>query len=94
MLSHPTIVEIAETSFVPLSIYNNTEGDHDAAVRIAFDEPAWNNPVVRFVDHEHRDLVPPITSDWSLEALARGMASALEAAGEEIPPPLRALLGP
>ena len=89
MLSHPLIVDAAENAFVPLCIHNNTEGDHDASVRERFDEPSWNNPVVRFLDRDHADLVPSITSDWSLSALATQMVRALGKSGKEVPAYLR-----
>ena len=47
-LSHPIVVSAAESEFVPLAVYNNVAGK-DAEVLKAFNEPAWNNPVVRFL---------------------------------------------
>ncbi len=57
VLSHPLIVEIIETYFIPLCIYNNLAGN-DALVLHKFNEPAWNNPVVRIIDESETDIVP------------------------------------
>ncbi len=78
-MSHPTIVEAAETLFVPLCIYNNTEGDHDHKVLKSFEEKAWNNPVVRIIDADRLPLAPRIVNQWTVEALAEGMCKALDA---------------
>ena len=57
VLSHPLLVEAIESEFVPVAIYNN-RGGHDREVLGRFDEPAWNNPVVRLLGPDGRDLVP------------------------------------
>jgi hypothetical protein len=79
------IIEAAETAFVPAAIYNNTEGDEDARVLASFDEPTWNNPVVRVIDAERRDLVERFARGWELAGMASTMRAALEAAGHEAP---------
>ncbi|MCA8954084.1 MAG: hypothetical protein KDE27_31540 [Planctomycetes bacterium] len=85
MLSHPLIVEAAETLFVPVAIKNNTEGDADAKVRERFGEAAWNNPVVRFVGPGARDLAPKLHADWTVTALATGMVEALGTSKRPVP---------
>ena len=75
-----------ESLFVPLCIYNNTEGDDDARVRKMFDEPAWNNPVVRILDARRKDLTGRIHDAWTVQALALGMKEALENARKRVPP--------
>lgn len=91
MLSHPLIVEAAETWFEPLCIYNNTKGDHDAKVRAAFEEPSWNNPVVRILDRAGEDLTQKLTRRWSVAGMADLMVRALRAA-DRTPPTWLALL--
>lgn len=86
VLSDPIVVEAAETLFVPACVHNNTKDDADAEAREAFEEPAWNNPVVRIVDADRHDLVPRIAERWSVEALATAMVTAL---GERTPRWLR-----
>ena len=49
ILTDPLIVEAIETLFVPLCIYNNKKGT-DAEVLSLYNEPSWNNPVLRVTD--------------------------------------------
>jgi Peptide methionine sulfoxide reductase len=56
ILSHPLLVEAIETCFVPLCIYNNVGGaDHQVLEK--YGEPTWNNPVIRIVDYNGKDIV-------------------------------------
>lgn len=89
MLSHPLVIEACETLFVPACVHNNTDGDTDARIREDLLEPAWNNPVVRFLDAERRDLGPSVRDDWTLAGLLRGMTLGLTAAGRTVPAWLR-----
>ena len=68
-----------------MAIYNNTKGDRDAATREAFEEPAWNNPVVRIIDADRQDVVPRHAGDWSETGLLRVMTTALAKRGDEVP---------
>lgn len=68
-----------------MCVYNNTKGDADAEVRERYEEPAWNNPVVRVVDARGRDLVPRLSGDWSAGGLADLMVRALRKAGTGVP---------
>ena len=56
VMSHPLIVEAIETHFIPLVIYNN-KGGNDADILKKYKEPSWNNPVVRIVDDNGKDIV-------------------------------------
>lgn len=85
------IVDSADDLFVAACIYNNTSGDADERVLKSFDEPAWNNPVVRIIDAGKKDIVPRMATEWTVEVVARGMVDALKEAGRE-PPPYLALL--
>jgi hypothetical protein len=76
VLTHPMIVEAAETLFVPLAIHNNKPGP-DADVLKRFGEPAWNNPVVRIVTPDGEDLQPRLAGNYSAAGLANAMAQAL-----------------
>ena len=84
MLSDPLIVDAAETLFVPECVYNNVDGP-DAEVLAAFDEPTWNNPVVRIVDAGGRDLVPRNGADWTRSGVASAMVAALEERERAVP---------
>ncbi|MEM7199960.1 MAG: VPGUxxT family thioredoxin-like (seleno)protein, type 2 [Planctomycetota bacterium] len=92
VLDHPIIVGVAQEHFVPACIYNNTAGDHDAEVRQAFGEPAWNNPVVRIVDPSEQELAPRVSGAWTVLALAEAMAAALDRLERPTPLPLQLLL--
>lgn len=71
--------------FTPLCIYNNTEGDRDAASLAAYGERSWNNPVARVVDAERRDLTKALTRRWSVAGMTGLMVNGLAAAQREVP---------
>jgi hypothetical protein len=75
-LSNPLLAEAIESEFVPVAIYNNREGADKAALE-RFGEPAWNNPVVRFLDADGRDVLPRADGLWTEGAIAARMVAAL-----------------
>jgi hypothetical protein len=83
-LSDPLIVEVIETYFVPVCIYNN-KGGKDAEALQRFGEPAWNNPVVRIVRADYQDIVLRMPDFRSSLPLVNGMRRALELTGHEVP---------
>ena len=83
-LSHPLLVEAIESEFHPVMVYNN-RGGADERIRNAFREPAWNNPVVRFLDGRRNDVIPRRDRVWSIAGVARRMMDALEATKREVP---------
>lgn len=91
VLSHPLIVELAETHFVPVAIFNNVPGRDRAALE-HFGEPSWNNPVVRFVDSALAELAPRLAGDYSQAGLLRSMRDALANARRPVPAYLTRLL--
>lgn len=84
VLSHPLIVEAAEDLFVPVAVFNNIEGA-DRAVLKSFNEPEWNNPVVRIVDAQRTELVPRVDGDYTAHGIVSAMAAALKKSGREAP---------
>jgi hypothetical protein len=70
---------------VPVAVFNNAKG-RDAEALARFGEPAWNNPVVRFLDAEGKDLLPRKDGIYTLQSLFPRMKAALEAAGKTVPP--------
>lgn len=90
VLSHPLIVEAIETLFVPLAIHNN-KGGKDKQVLESFNEPSWNNPVVRIVDHNRKALVPRINGKYDQYSLVSGMVTALHTARRPVPEYLQLL---
>jgi hypothetical protein len=84
VLSHPLIVEAIETYFVPLAIHNNKEGK-DREVLKYFREPAWNNPVVRFIDHRKQNLTDRISGNYTPLAVVKHMIEIMNSEQITIP---------
>lgn len=84
VLSHPLLAEAIDSEFVPLFVANCRPG-RDAEVLAHFDEPAWNNPVVRFLDARGRDIVAREDELYSAHEIALRLAAALHAAGRPVP---------
>jgi len=76
VLSHPLMVEAIENSFVPLAIFNN-KGGKDKEILEKYNEPSWNNPVVRIIDAQGENVVPRISNDYSASTLSLRMKQAL-----------------
>lgn len=90
VLSHPLVVEAIETLFVPLAIHNNKQG-YDAKVLRSFGEPSWNNPVVRIIKANKKDIIPRLSGNYTLPGLVTNMILSLQIAGVEAPEYLRLL---
>ena len=84
VLSHPLIVEAIQTYFVPLAIYNN-KGGHDAEVMNLYKEPAWNNPVFRFIDETGKDIQPRHSGQYSAASVVKAINTALTKTNRLIP---------
>ena len=84
VLSHPLLVEAIENLFIPLAIFNN-KGGKDRAILQQFNEPSWNNPVVRIINTRGKNVVPRIGGDYSAVTLCRSMISALKLSGVPVP---------
>jgi hypothetical protein len=80
------VVDAAESLFVPVAVRNNSKGDEDARTLRAFGEPAWNNPVVRVVDADRKDLAPRLHRDWSVAGVTGLMTEGLRKADRDVPP--------
>ncbi|MEM1123559.1 MAG: VPGUxxT family thioredoxin-like (seleno)protein, type 2, partial [Bacteroidota bacterium] len=90
ILSHPLIVEAIETLFVPVAIHNNKKGA-DAEVLNFYREPSWNNPVVRIVKANKKDIIPRVNGKYNKLAVVQAMRLALETENLEVPTYLRLL---
>ncbi|MBK8954210.1 MAG: thioredoxin family protein [Saprospiraceae bacterium] len=84
ILSHPLLVEAIETYFVPLCIYNNKGGEDAKALKL-FNEPAWNNPVVRITDSNLKELVMRLSGNYSMFMITNQIVSAMIKIGERPP---------
>jgi hypothetical protein len=82
-LSNPLVIDAA-AEFIPVAIYNNVKGK-DAEVLKRFGEPAWNNPVVRFVNADGNDLIPRKDGVYATGPLVGRMVAALKAAKRTVP---------
>lgn len=89
VLSHPLIVEAAETLFVPTAVFNNIPAE-EPLLR-SFNEPTWNNPVVRIIDADRKSLAPRLADDYSVAGLANAMVAALQSAQRPVPDYLKLL---
>lgn len=83
-LSHPLLVDAIETEFVPALVYNN-RGGKDAELLRRFNEPSWNNPVVRYLNGNQQDIIPRKDSVWTTAGVTAQTIAALEAAGRDVP---------
>jgi peptide methionine sulfoxide reductase MsrA len=77
------IVEAIETEFVPVLVFNNR--DEDSELMKEFNEPTWNNPVVRYLDADRRDVTKRQDGLWSVGDTAKKMIAALKAANRLVP---------
>lgn len=84
VLSHPLIVEAIESLFIPVAIYNN-KGGKDADVLKYYNEPAWNNPVVRIVDANKHNLAARVSGNYTPLAVLNSMLVGLEKSNLVVP---------
>jgi len=90
VLSHPLVVEAAETLFVPVAVYNNVEGPDRKTLK-SFEEKTWNNPVVRIVAADRTPLAPRLSENYTLSGLVETMIQALERRNHAVPEYLKLL---
>lgn len=84
VLTHPMMVEGIENLFVPLAIFNN-KGGKDKEILEKYNEPTWNNPVVRIVNADGQNLVERVAGNYSTKGLYNSMVEALESQKKEVP---------
>ncbi len=84
VLSHPLLVEAIENNFIPVAIFNN-KGGEDLKVLKKYNEPSWNNPVVRIVNENGKDIISRVNADYSLLGITTAMINALKKSGKDIP---------
>ena len=77
------MVEAIEDSFVPVLVYNNKSSDSDLLKK--FGEPSWNNPVVRFLNSNEKDVIARKSGVYSVGPMATRMVAALKAAKRPVP---------
>ena len=84
VLTHPLMVELIADRFVPVAIFNNRPGA-DAEILRRFDEPSWNNPVVRFLGPDGAELLPKLADRYDAPALHQKIVAVLELLGGDVP---------
>ena len=57
-----------------------------------FNEPSWNNPVVRIIDDNDKNVIPRINGAYTLDKVVDGIISALIERGVQVPTYLDLLL--
>lgn len=82
-MSHRLLVESIETDFVPALVYNNKK--QDAATLKQFNEPSWNNPVIRFFDADWNDVIARQDNIWEIGPVTERMIAALTNANSKNP---------
>jgi hypothetical protein len=78
------IVEAAEDLFVPVLVYNNKKGDDEKLLK-HFNEPSWNNPVIRYLNDKEEDLTPRKELVLTVPETASRMLGSLQRAGRDTP---------
>lgn len=84
VLTHPLMVELIADRFVPVAIFNNHPGA-DAEILRRYDEPSWNNPVVRFLGPDGEELLPKLVDRYDALALHEKITAVLDMLGEDVP---------
>ncbi len=84
VLSNPLMIDAIENEFIPLAIYNN-KGGKDREVLNLYKEPTWNNPVVRIVDANGKNIATRVAGNYSAKGLYNAMLQALKKSEKDIP---------
>ena len=84
ILTNPLIVDAIQNLFIPLAIYNNRDGEDLKALE-RFNEPAWNNPVVRIISKDGSDAAKRVNGDYSIIGITEAMIEALNHSNRPVP---------
>lgn len=84
VLSHPLMVELIETEFIPLAIYNNKPG-YDAQILSMYSEPSWNNPVAHFIDESGKDIIPKLENNYEPVSMLKKIMQVLAKRNVKMP---------
>jgi len=69
---------------ISLAIFNNVKGK-DREILNKFKEPTWNNPVVRVVNSNGKDIVERLGRQWTELGVSYSITNALDAKNAEVP---------
>ncbi|WP_262272540.1 VPGUxxT family thioredoxin-like (seleno)protein, type 2 [Microvirga yunnanensis] len=84
VLTHPLMVELIADRFVPVAIFNNHPGA-DAELLRRYNEPSWNNPVVRFQGPDGTELLSKLADRYDALALHEKITAVLKVLGDNVP---------
>ncbi len=85
ILSHPLIVEAIESCFIPLCIFNN-KGGKDKLILEKFNEPTWNNPVIRIINSNEKDIVKRQADFRNMSKTITTIIEAIHTSGKKVEP--------
>ena len=77
VLSNKKLVKRIEENFIPVLIYNN-RGGKDSELLKRYREPSWNYQVIRFLDHNGKDIIPRRDKIWTLGETNQRIDNALK----------------
>lgn len=84
VLRHPLLVEALESEFIPLAIYNN-HGGEDKRILDKYEEPSWNNPVLRMIDAKGANILDRLSGDYSSLGLVNYIIQGLRKRSKPVP---------
>lgn len=84
VLSHPLMVDMIESYFLPLAIFNNHPGA-DAGVLRVFGEAAWNNPVIYTLRPDGTVLPGRVANRYDALSLHARVQETLRLLDREVP---------
>lgn len=84
VLSEPLIADAIESYFVPLVIHNNKRGE-DARILQKYNEPSWNNPVVRIVNASGQPINDRLAGNYTAAGLVDYMSSSFPKYNQAVP---------
>ena len=84
ILSNKEINLIINEYFIPIAIYNNRAMTKNDKILKKFNEPSWNNPVVRIIDYQENNIVKRLDGPYTIQALKTTLQSALNKLGIKI----------
>jgi hypothetical protein len=70
VLSHQPTVDRIEKDFVPVAVFNNI-GGVDRVILDRFSEPTWNNPVVRIMTADEKELTTRFSGPYDVASFTR-----------------------
>mmetsp|Transcript_28630 Transcript_28630/g.31797 ORF Transcript_28630/g.31797 Transcript_28630/m.31797 type:complete len:133 (+) Transcript_28630:74-472(+) len=78
ILSNDKIVKSIENDFIPIVVQNNKLIGSNHKLLKKYKEPSWNNPVVRFLDSNGKDIIDRKGGVYGASEMATRMQEALK----------------